>query len=85
MHVFRMTRDRIFDRADLDLPLSPVVDEWMNLGSKKTEHHQLELELVGLSFTCGSSLQEQDLPALLMSVCGGPTCFDQVEGTLLLG
>ena len=47
---------------------------------KKAERRQLELKLDGLSFTCGSSLQELDLPAPLNDVyVRNLKCFEQVE------
>ena len=47
---------------------------------KKSECRQLELSLDGLSFTCGSSLQELNLPFPLDQVylCS-LRCFDPVE------
>lgn len=44
---------------------------------KKAERRQLELELDGLSFTCGSSVQDLDLPAPLNE--RSLKCFDHVE------
>ena len=47
---------------------------------KKAERRQLELELDGLSFTCGSALQDLDLPAPLNEVyVRSLKCFDHVE------
>ncbi len=47
---------------------------------KKGEQHQLELVLDGLYFTCGSSLQELDLPSPLdeVYICS-VKCFEAVE------
>jgi len=47
---------------------------------KKDERRQLQLSLEGLSFTCGSSLQELDLPSPLNDVyVRSINCFDPVE------
>ncbi len=47
---------------------------------KKGERHQLELVLDGLYFTCGSSLQELDLPSPLDEVyIRSVKCFQAVE------
>ena len=47
---------------------------------KKADRRNLELELEGMIFTCGSSLQELELPAPLSEVyVRNLKCFDQVE------
>ena len=50
---------------------------WRLLYAKR---YQLERELDGLMFTCGSALQELDLPAFLSEVyVRNLRCFDPVE------